>query len=108
MADLIDRAALLKEICNSCDGWCEKVDCDCVNCKSDHRCDIVCSISEAPTIDPASLRPKGEWVIDHVTSVDQFEVVKCSNCDYEAFAQAIHVRFGNYCPNCGARMDLKK
>lgn len=61
MFDLIDREALLKGACNSCDGWCNVVDCDCLNCESDHRCDIVNDIIYAP-------------------SVDAVEVVRCKDC----------------------------
>ena len=65
MADLIDRQELLKEICNSCDGWCDNTNCDCVNCKSEHRCDAVCEIADAPT-------------------VDAVEVVRCKECKWFA------------------------
>lgn len=36
---------------------------------------------------------------------EQFELVKCSQCNHEAYAIAFYVRGGNYCPNCGAKMD---
>lgn len=36
---------------------------------------------------------------------EQFELVKCSQCNHEAYAMAFYVRGGNYCPNCGAIMD---
>ena len=36
---------------------------------------------------------------------DQLEIVKCSNCGVEAFAAALFVRYGNYCPYCGAKME---
>lgn len=36
---------------------------------------------------------------------EQFERVKCSQCNHEAYAMAFYVRGGNYCPNCGAKMD---
>ena len=61
MADLIDRQALLTSMCNTCDGWCENTNCDCANCKSDHRCDLVCELSDAP-------------------AVDAVEVVRCKDC----------------------------
>lgn len=35
----------------------------------------------------------------------QFELVKCSQCNHEAYAMAFYVRGGNYCPACGAKMD---
>ncbi len=36
---------------------------------------------------------------------EQFELVKCSQCNHEAYAMAFYVRGGNYCPVCGAKMD---
>lgn len=39
------------------------------------------------------------------TTADAFAVVKCSNCGQKAFAIAEYVRKGNYCPNCGAKMN---
>ena len=36
---------------------------------------------------------------------EQFELLKCSQCNHEAYAMALYVRGGNYCPNCGAKMD---
>ena len=53
MAEYIEREALLKSICNSCDGWCENTACDCVNCKSEHRCDMVVEIAEFSAVDVA-------------------------------------------------------
>ena len=47
---LIDAEAVTKTICNSCDGACDVVQCDCINCKADCRCDIVKEISDAHTI----------------------------------------------------------
>ncbi len=55
-----DLDALIKDICNSCDGACDKVDCDCLACKRSCRCDVITEISEAPTIDPATLAPR--WI----------------------------------------------
>ena len=46
----------------------------------------------------------GEWNYSHTTEIDHFTVVKCSKCGHEAFAMAIHVKDGNFCPNCGAPM----
>lgn len=61
--------------------------------------------SLAPTIDPASLRPKGEWITasfwksrkgHHV----QLVFKKCSLCNIRVKARWNN----NFCPNCGADM----
>ena len=54
-------------------------------------------IDAAPTIDPESLRPHGEWV------KDQFSYrYLCTNCK-----MTLPERLGvfNYCPGCGAKME---
>lgn len=59
-------------------------------------------------VPPADVAPvvHGKWVHSRYDrSSEQFDVVKCSRCGLEAYAMAYHVRDGNYCPNCGARMD---
>lgn len=50
---LIDADAFTKDECNNCDGACEALPCDCLNCKSDCRCDFMKDIADAPTIIPA-------------------------------------------------------
>ena len=47
---------------------------------------------------------KGEWNYSHTTETDHFAVVKCSKCEHEAFAIALYVKDGNFCPACGAPM----
>lgn len=47
---------------------------------------------------------QGEWNYSHTTEIDHFTVVKCSKCGHKAFAMAIHVKDGNFCPHCGAPM----
>ena len=48
----------------------------------------------------------GRWIHSRYEDCcEQFELVKCSQCNHEAYAIAFYVRNGNYCPNCGARMD---
>lgn len=69
---LIDADAVVKTICNSCDGACDVVQCDCLNCKADCRCDIVKEISDAPTIIEADL----EWKMNNCccfSNTDQAE-----------------------------------
>ena len=50
---LIDADAFAKDECTNCDGACEALPCDCLNCKSDCRCDFMKDIADAPTIIPA-------------------------------------------------------
>ena len=77
MADLIDRQALLKEICNSCDGYCDNVECDCVNCKRDCRCDLVIALAEAPTIEAEPVK----WipVEEGLPEEDKYVLIWCGS-----------------------------
>lgn len=51
----------------------------------------------------------GRWIHSRYEDCsEQFELVKCSQCNHEAYAMAFYVRGGNYCPNCGAKMDGKE
>lgn len=50
---------------------------------------------QQPTIDPASLRPKGEWI------VEENGVIVCSNCGEEH--EWIDYR-ASFCEDCGADM----
>lgn len=47
---LIDADTFTKDECNSCDGACEAIPCDCLNCTADCRCDFIKDIANAPTI----------------------------------------------------------
>ena len=48
----------------------------------------------------------GRWIHSRYEDCsEQFELVKCSLCNHEAYAMAFYVRGGNYCPACGAKMD---
>ena len=61
--------------------------------------------SNFPAADVAPVR-HGKWVHSRYENCsEQFEMVKCSCCGREAYAVAFYVRDGNYCPNCGAKMD---
>ncbi len=71
-------------------------------------------IRDAFTLALAALQPvsreqvekvwRGEWNYSHTTETDHFAVVKCSKCGHEAFAIALYVKDGNFCPACGAPM----
>ncbi len=57
-------------------------------------------IEAQPTIDPASLRPKGEWIFQ----MSCYEVDECA-CSACGQLLTTHARErANYCPNCGADM----
>lgn len=61
-----------------------------------------------PAADVAPVR-HGKWVHSRYENCsEQFEMVKCSCCGHEAYAMAFYVREGNYCPNCGAKMQEVK
>ena len=45
---LIDADEFVKTMCNSCDGACDKVDCDCLNCHEDCRCEFARWLDDFP------------------------------------------------------------
>lgn len=85
-------------ICDFCnqlysDEPCEPADCDWLRMLEEDAADV------------APVR-HGKWAHSRYENCsEQFEIVKCSCCGHEAYAMAFYVRGGNYCPNCGARMD---
>ena len=63
---------------------------------------------EVNPVCPADVAPvvHGQWIHSRYEDCsEQFEIVKCSQCNHEAYAMALYVHGGNYCPNCGAKMD---
>lgn len=90
MAEYIDRENYCENICHCSNEYCDR---------------ISCPIWKAPAADVAPVR-HGKWAHSRYENCsEQFEIVKCSCCGHEAYAMAFYVRDGNYCPNCGARMD---
>lgn len=62
-------------------------------------------INSIPAADVAPV-VHGRWIHSRYEDCsEQFELVKCSQCNHEAYAMAFYVRGGNYCPNCGAKMN---
>lgn len=62
-------------------------------------------IKSVPAADVAPV-VHGHWIHSRYEDCsEQFELVKCSQCSHEAYAIAFYVLNGNYCPNCGAKMD---
>ena len=81
----------------------------CLNCKIRRECPrhcgkVVHDCDHWVYGDNAVEVVHGRWAFSHTTTVEKYDVVKCSNCGHEAFAIAIYVKEGHYCPNCGANM----
>lgn len=75
-------------------------------------------LEQTPTIDPESLRPKGEWIkyeTDESWGVEDYtHWFKCSECGKDAGGRvegderySYPVR-SDFCPNCGADMRGEK
>ena len=105
MPRLIDADALIEEHCKGCSPEIQE------GCKTDPVCASMMWVVDAPTIDPASLRPTGEWILEHET----YGKMICSRCKQEALHEerpdpwqrgllALFYVTSNYCPNCGAKM----
>lgn len=65
-------------------------------------CETEIAIGKLPAADVAPV-VHGRWL--HSGYTDHLEVVKCSECNHEAFAISLYVCDGNYCPNCGAECE---
>ena len=91
MSELIDREALIKSI------W-----------LSDRTVDIFQKIEHAPAVDAVPV-VHGRWILlgknehDYETSVEE----KCSLCGRYVYRYDTELQ-DNYCPNSGARMDVKE
>lgn len=102
MAECIDKESFLKGIkeryCLPCKGAGKDHDgCKCRACWMD---DICGDVIDAPAADVAPV-VHGRWIHSRYEDCsEQFELVKCSQCNHEAYAMAFYVRGGNYCPNC--------
>ena len=96
MAEYIEREALLDSICHD---TCRIAFCGATNCA------FMAKVCSAPVADVAPV-VHARWIHSRYEDCsEQFELVKCSQCNHEAYAMAFYVRGGNYCPNCGAKMD---
>ena len=58
------------------------------------------TINKQPTADVEEVK-HGEWKSGN----DLYYRVNCSLCGYEHYLGAFYQYSGNYCPNCGAKMD---
>lgn len=107
MAELIDRQAALKKMCETC-GYCEKFE---KSMRATHpdfvtdKCNNYKFLAELPTIKPEVQH--GRWIKQHT---DYGSKWNCSVC-------CISIRVGDgisfeierfaFCPFCGAQMDLR-
>lgn len=89
MADLIEREALLS-----------KIEPD----EYYHSNEVRDMLRDCPTITPESLVKHGRWIGGYQNNGNLFwyEKPHCSLCGVR------HDGIANYCPNCGAKMDLKE
>lgn len=56
-------------------------------------------VDQQPTVDAVPVR-HGHWIFNPKDAIEMmFTLPKCSECGAES------ADGGNYCPNCGARMD---
>lgn len=65
------------------------------------------AIRNTPTIDPESLRPKGEW--EQVEHICGSKYARCTNCNNEfsitgEWTFEDYLFYMHYCPSCGAKM----
>lgn len=67
--------------------------------EEDNQTDMILAISSLPAADVAPVR-HGRWIPSDYTGDCCYT---CSECGFERDAYLLDV--GNYCPNCGARMD---
>ena len=84
---LIDADAYLKKVCTYNETGCG-------NCKLQTKCPV-----DEPTMDAVPVR-HAHWIFDPKDAIEMmFTLPKCSECGAES------ADGGNYCSNCGARMD---
>ena len=89
MAEYIEREAVI----------------DLITCRYENPEICTQEINSIPAADVVPV-VHGLWIHSRYEDCsEQFERVKCSQCNHEAYAMAFYVRGGNYCPNCGAKMD---
>ena len=90
--DLISREEALIEIVNNTDfgGW--------------RLAQALNVIEKLPSVTPS--RPSGKWIETSLTPIsggDFNRGFKCSCCDYVTVVDDF-----NYCPNCGAKMEVEE
>ncbi len=91
------------------EAYCRANECEQNHGKMCFCCLMADVLADAPTIDPESLRPKGEWITMTYWKKRrghrvQYVVKKCSVCNFRVKARWKN----NFCPNCGADMRGEK
>ena len=94
MAEYIEREALMIALCKEIIG-----DGDYYNGKDDMQDEIRDMVSRFPAADVAPVR-HGRWLPFHSTAAGDIQY--CSACEIGCTWKP------NYCPNCGAKMDLEE
>lgn len=63
-------------------------------------------VDECPTINPESLRPKGEWIEVKAKNFYgcMITAYECTNCKKHSVGQIAITMKSDFCPNCGADM----
>ena len=98
MAEYIDRDAIYKAFANACTDVLERV--SEIDYIAGFSYELVIGILDnIPTVDVAPV-VHGRWDITE----GMIENAVCSNCGrhFQSYYEAYH-----YCPNCGAKMDIK-
>ena len=96
MDEYIDRESLIKRFCERCNEEMSESPCEPSDCFAREV------IKTAPAADVAPVR-HGRWVHEHIS--EGYAWVICSECEAVIHKILINKRL-NYCPNCGAKMDL--
>lgn len=89
--------------CKDCDNY------NGVKCRACWVDDMLGEVEDAPTVSPDEVRGAGKWIHftrKYISGVDGEGVpmIRCSVCDYTQFETSRSST--NYCPNCGARMEV--
>lgn len=62
------------------------------------------ALEKQPTISPDSLRPKGRW--EQIGYDDVLDRITCSHCKEYWNIRDNDTETFNFCPNCGAKMEV--
>lgn len=92
-------------------------DCDCRNglkCRACWVDDMLGEVDNAPTVSPDEVRGVGEWKQKEIinledTTIEQMQSACCSICGkYHTTPFSYYFTEYNYCPSCGAKMEVNK